>query len=215
MSILLTLISIGTTSSENQQYEFWENNDEWVWPVFFSLSFILGLIVHCLTKFMKIPNVVNVAIILAYTCFIFMFVNGVAGATEKEVSVIVFLLLVPYNLVGTVLSLCPKFALNHWVPFVIMAVVWIPAFIGGILIEPDLWPLVLVETFIVLFINIWAILEALVFFTPGMYGNSNLEPQNFLQLSVSLLTCPIVFPVAFGIQIFYYATKIKKLPQVE
>jgi hypothetical protein len=96
-----------------------------------------------------------------------------------------------------------------------MAVVWIPAFIGGILIEPDLWPLVLVETFIVLFINIWAILEALVFFTPGMYGNSNLEPQNFLQLSVSLLTCPIVFPVAFGIQIFYYATKIKKLPQVE
>jgi hypothetical protein len=207
----MALISISAMSE--RIYELYDNQ-EWIWPLFFSLSFVLAFGVHCFLKFFNVHNYIISGIILLYCAFIFLFVNGVAGETEKEVSVIVFLLLIPIYGTGLVLSLCPRFGIDTWEPFAIMGVIYIPCIVGAVLIEPDLWPLVLIETFFSIIGSIWAILEAIFYYDDNLIHHKHQESDSFMQLAISLITCPIVFPLAFILWAVSFFTKSKKLLRV-
>ena len=185
-NLLLLLISI-PTATDDDYFEFWEDNEFLVY-VFLGVSLVISVLVHSFLKYKKIPIVVNLVILVVYCISFYFFINGIAGQTEKEVSVIIFLLNIGYPLICSIYLLTSTVQWGDSIFFFIVLFIYLIICAGTIFVEPEIWYVTFVGLFFAIAINIWCLVESLLFVDKNHGFYPQFEEFNFAGHTLSVIT---------------------------
>ena len=185
----------------------------WIWPTFFSISWAIGIYAHTIGKHFSVHNLINVPILIVYEGTIYFFVNGVAGRTTNGVSMIVFIICSSYHIITLVLALATEFRPFHWRNYFIVFGLELIFVAVGIFIDHTIWPLTFVLSILCMVNSIWAVHESLTFIGENYRASVNFKKNNFLQLTLSMMTNPIVLPLWYIITVIHLI-RAKKLPNI-
>lgn len=194
-------------------YSFWESESYWIWPLFFSLSFVIGLFIHTIGKHINIHNLLAAPILIFYVIFIYFFVNGIAGKTKSGVSMIIFIMCSSYHIVTLALALTTEFKPLHWRNFFVAFILVLPFIAACIFIDYKIWPLTFVLGVYNMVNSIWGIHESLTFIGESYRSSVNFGKNNYLQLTLAMMTNPIVLPLCYIITIVHLI-RGKPLPTI-